>query len=126
LSSQRQVVLNSFSSHRGIVVISLLLTNFVVFNATQSTPDPDGDDDNDTIWGQPGQTQLWPSIVASISHFFQLVPPTKSDLFDELVILILYIASVKWANRLATVRVSVTVGTIDFPDGHFRNLRRTL
>jgi len=47
-------------------------------------------------------------------HFFQLVPPTKSDCFDELVILISYIASVKWANRLATVHASVTVGTSIF------------
>jgi hypothetical protein len=63
IESRMQVCLNSFLSHRSIAVISLLLANFVVFNATQLTPDPDGGGDGDTIWGQSGQTTLWPSIV---------------------------------------------------------------
>jgi hypothetical protein len=63
IESRMQVCLNLLLSHRSIVVISLLLANFVVFNATQSTPDPDSGSDDDTVWGQSGQTTLWPSIV---------------------------------------------------------------
>ena len=47
-------------------------------------------------------------------HFFQLVPTTESNFADKLVILISYIASVKWANRLAVVHVSLAVGTSIF------------
>jgi len=106
------------SANGSTVVVALLLANFMVFNSTKSTLDPDGDSDDDTIWGTPGQTELWPSIVllcvASVSTFLSIGLSTYSPLSNRPVVLISYIGSVKWANRLATAHASLTIGTSIF------------
>jgi hypothetical protein len=81
----------------------------LVFNVTQF----DETDDDGALWGNGAQT--WPSVVvlcvACVSAFISV---STSVLFSNSVILLSYIKSVKWANRMTVVHASVTIGASIF------------
>jgi hypothetical protein len=116
--------IQDYTSYISVIVISLLAVNFsgmsfdmtliVVFNRTQFWPDPDGDDE--TIWGSRGQTKLWPSIVllcvACVSTFLSI--GTLSSNSTNSVILLSYLVSVRWANRLAGMHSALSIAASIF------------
>jgi hypothetical protein len=80
------------------------------FNATRF----DETDDEGPLWGD-NAPQTWPSTVilcvACVSLFLSIGVSVFSS---NLVILLSYFKSVKWANRLAIAHTSITIGASIF------------
>jgi len=79
-----------------IVVIALITSNFTVFNETRFALNNSGN----PLWGSEG-VKTWPTTVllcvACVSSFLSII------------ILLSYLKSIRWANRLAVAHATISV-----------------